>query len=58
MTRGDLWWLPEYHPFLLRLRAPLDSAPLDSAPPEWRGGIHPALRAPVANDNGQAWGQR
>jgi hypothetical protein len=27
-------------------------------PPEWRGGIHPALRAPVANDNGQAWGQR
>ena len=25
---------------------------------DWRGGIHPALRAPVKNDNGQAWGRR
>jgi hypothetical protein len=26
------------------------------APEGWRGGVHPALCAPVSNDNGERWG--
>jgi len=48
---NDLWWLPERH--LIQLRWPSGTCPWR----DWRGGIHPALRAPIANDNGQAWWQ-